>query len=123
MAAPAPTIYGPIHKLTTASRILQESDSTGALDGDSRHFMLLNRALHNLAAQNPTGPRPMHWNTAISSTGMDSQLTRIQTAITKYAPITHFWWCPGIFDLVGSGHLIGTINDTVASTWLGAFNL
>lgn len=123
MAAPAPTIYGPIHKVNTAARILQESDSTGALDGDSRHFFLLHRALFALAAQSPGGPKPMHWNTGVSSTGMDSQLTRIQTAITKYAPITNFWWCPGIFDIVGSGHLIGTVNDTVSSTWLGAFNL
>lgn len=120
----AATIYGPTPFIwATNDRFLSESDSIGALDGDAQEFAPMKRALFALADKTPNGPRPMYWNTGISGTPMSTQLARFQVALTKYAPITKVVWTPGIFDIIGSGQAIGTVNDLVNTTWLGSFNL
>ena len=109
--------------ITTSDRIYQEGDSTHALDLDAQGFALLGQRLFALARKQPTGPRPIWVNGAISSTGMNNQLVRTRTALAQYQPITKFLWGPGIFDIIGSGLAIGTVNDVVNNTWLGSFNL
>lgn len=117
-------VYGPTpFVITTADRVAHEGDSTHSLDGDAQGFALVGQRLFALARKSPTGPKPLWINQAVSSTGMNTQLGRIQTALAQYQPLTKFLWGPGIFDIIGSAHVIGTVNDTSALTWLGGFNL
>ena len=97
-----PTTYGPVpYLLPTNARILQESDSISALDGDSQELMLIIDRLFALGYAN--GQRPYHWNTAISGNTIAQNLARTQTNLAKYSPITHYMGTLGIFDVIGGG--------------------
>jgi hypothetical protein len=115
------TLVGSRFTLTTADRVLQEGDSISALDTSTQVLMQTKRRLFQLADQNPTGPRPLWWNTAISSTNSAAQLLRMQAGVGKYKP-TKILWIFGTAPLLLADP-IGTVNDQVTTTILGCYNL
>lgn len=120
---PTATPYGPQFVLTTADNIYQTSDSIAAPDGDSQEVALTINRLFGLADQNPNGPRPQHYNRGISGTKIAQQLLAFQSDWAAYGPFTKIIAIQGIFDVIGGGATVGTVNDTTTATYLGAFNL
>lgn len=112
-------LQGPIFATTTDDIWLQEGDSISALDTDTQMPALIKRRYINACYL--AGVQPRWINTAISNTGINLSLARVQASVPKYQP-TKFLAVYGTASII-LGQAIGTVNDTTSATVLGSLKL